>query len=191
MSDIHYIQRFFTKTRSGRGNTRPFIQYYPFRTYSSIFHKKDDVSKFLKEMFTCEYEEKEKECSSYKNKLMEYEVKEIEHVLTWHAVKAEYRGKGRQQHDTVQKYLIKNDEKVIATEVPVFNSTLHGFIDILRIDNNKIQIVDFKPNAKSENKDKVCNQLYNYRSLVSQFIDINKIQCLYFDDETCHEITYT
>ena len=33
---------------------------------------------------------------------------------------SEYHGEGRKQHDTVQKYFLENDEKTIATEIPVW-----------------------------------------------------------------------
>jgi len=189
MKTTDYITRFFPKQR-GR-----WTQYYPYRTYQGIFEEGANSSspllKYMSDVFKNPYQESDKECSTYKVKDLLFDVEEIESILVWHARKSNYMGKGRQQHDICQRYLIKNDPYCIATEIPMYNSDLCGFMDILRVKDDIVQIVDFKPHAATENKKKVANQLYNYRKILSEHIDIDTIECIYFDHLNCYKVNYT
>ncbi|MBI2663509.1 PD-(D/E)XK nuclease family protein [Candidatus Woesearchaeota archaeon] len=100
-------------------------------------------------------------------------------------------------HIKVQSFLIENDSKTIAVEVPIwmYNNEvdyytdlfktiqpLTGHIDILRMENDKIWIWDYKPN--SHNEEFASTQIYFYALMLSKRtgIDIEKFRCGYFDE---------
>ena len=101
-------------------------------------------------------------------------------------------------HQKVQVFMLENDNKTIAMEIPVwlmknefesfkrfFNSEkpLTGHIDILRIDDNKIWIWDYKPRASEEAF--ATTQLFFYALMLSKRIGISldNIRCGYFDEK--------
>ena len=83
----------------------------------------------------------------------------------------------KQRHQAIQDFMLTNDSTTIATEIPVyltkddilyfqsrgFNATslitqktpITGHIDILQIRNSLIHILDYKPDAKTENPIKI------------------------------------
>ena len=96
-------------------------------------------------------------------------------------------------HTKVQLFLLENDNKTIASEVPVWihpneleikkiNEVLTGHIDLLRIDNNKIWVWDYKPNASQEKY--ASTQLYFYTLMLSKrtSIPLENFRCGYFDE---------
>jgi hypothetical protein len=110
---------------------------------------------------------------------------------------AGYRGFGREQHPIVQRYLRYNDDKTIATEVPVYDDERNGFIDILRVHECHpvlgewmIEISDFKPDAAKEKK--ASAQVDKYRKLLSfcANVPIDKIFCSYNDDTDGYIVVY-
>lgn len=101
-------------------------------------------------------------------------------------------------HSRVQMFMLENDNKTIAVEVPlwlevnelekfqdIFKSTepLTGHIDLVRIEDNKIWIWDYKPNAKKEKF--AATQVYFYAYMLSKRtgVDLEKFMCGYFDDK--------
>jgi hypothetical protein len=104
-------------------------------------------------------------------------------------------------HSNVQMFMLSYDEKTIAMEVPIwlmpeelenfdeiFKETkpLTGHIDILRIENNKIWIWDFKPNAHREKY--ATTQTFFYALMLSKRtgISIENFMCGYFDDKNTY-----
>lgn len=104
-------------------------------------------------------------------------------------------------HSKVQMFMLENDDNTIAMEVPIwlqakeldgyktiFNTeeTLSGHIDVLRIEDNKIWIWDYKPNAHKEKY--ASTQVYFYAIMLSQRtgIPLEQFRCGYFD----HNHTY-
>lgn len=99
------------------------------------------------------------------------------------------------EHMKVQMFMLENDKKTIAMEVPVWflpeetkeypqfrgNFALTGHIDLLRIENNKIWIWDYKPNAESEKY--AATQTYFYALMLSKRTDIpiENFMCGWFD----------
>lgn len=92
--------------------------------------------------------------------------------------------------------MLENDKKSIAIEVPLwlhshelkdykkyFNSDepLTGHIDLLRIQDNKIWIWDYKPNAEKEKF--ATTQTYFYALMLSKRtgIPLKHFMCGYFD----------
>lgn len=104
-------------------------------------------------------------------------------------------------HSKVECFLLEHDESTIAVEVPlwmqhheldnfenIFNSkeALTGHIDILRIEDDKIWVWDFKPKA---NKEKYAHvQILFYALMLSKRsgIPLDKFNCGYFDEEDAY-----
>lgn len=103
-------------------------------------------------------------------------------------------------HSQVQVFMLENDSKTIAAEVPLWlqpeevdfyqslfktNDPLTGHIDLLRIDDNKIWVLDYKPNARLEKF--AATQVYFYALMLSKRtkIPIEKFRCGYFDMHDC------
>jgi len=94
--------------------------------------------------------------------------------------------------------MLENDNKTVAIEVPlwlnnnelslyneIFNSkdTLTGHIDILRIEDEKVWIWDYKPNAIKEKF--ASTQIYFYALMLSKRtgISLDNFRCGYFDSK--------
>jgi len=101
-------------------------------------------------------------------------------------------------HLNVQMFMLGFDNKTIAIEVPLwllpselpefkelFNSELplSGHIDIVRIEDGKIWIWDYKPNAHLEKF--ASTQTYFYALMLSKRtgISLENFMCGYFDDK--------
>ncbi len=104
-------------------------------------------------------------------------------------------------HMKVQMFLLQNDPKTIAIEVPVwlkydeiddfemrFNSKrpLTGHIDILRVEDGKIWVWDYKP--KAEKEEYASTQTLFYALMLSKRtgIGLEKFRCGYFDDKNTY-----
>ncbi|MFC1648062.1 PD-(D/E)XK nuclease family protein [Nanoarchaeota archaeon] len=97
-------------------------------------------------------------------------------------------------HSNVQVFMLQNDPGTLAVETPiwlekkehkpVFNDSLSGHIDILRKEDNKIWVWDYKPNAHREKY--ATTQTFFYALMLSQRtgIPLNKFMCGYFDQAT-------
>jgi len=100
-------------------------------------------------------------------------------------------------HSKVQVFMLENDNKTLAMEVPIWananelkiaypswkiNPPLTGHIDILRMEDGKIWIWDYKPNAAKEKY--AATQVYFYALMLSirTGIPIDKFGCGYFDN---------
>lgn len=104
----------------------------------------------------------------------------------------------RSNHSKVQVFMLENDTKSVAMEVPLWiypkelqqygdfmdlDFPLTGHIDLLRIENGKIWIWDYKPNAVKEKY--AVTQTFFYALMLSQRtgISLDKFMCGYFDDK--------
>ncbi|MBS3095542.1 PD-(D/E)XK nuclease family protein [Candidatus Woesearchaeota archaeon] len=102
----------------------------------------------------------------------------------------------KNNHSKVQVFMLEHDNKTIATEVPIWASkdevsqhmplfTNHDFItghiDLLRIEDGKIWVWDYKPNAQRE--EYATTQVYFYALMLSKRtgIDLSRFMCGYFD----------
>ena len=104
----------------------------------------------------------------------------------------------RENHPKVQVFLLENDDKTIAMEIPIWINPeelkdftnvfktklpLTGHIDILRIEDNKIWIWDYKPNSLEEKY--AATQVYFYALMLSKRtnISLDNFRCGYFDNK--------
>lgn len=100
-----------------------------------------------------------------------------------------------ERHKIVEDFILVNDAYTVAVEVPVWlweknlNIGISGHIDLLQIKNNKIYIMDFKPEARRENEQKVASQLHFYASGLSfrTKLSLDKFVCAWFDDKNYYE----
>src|SRR3989344_3752103 len=101
-------------------------------------------------------------------------------------------------HSQVQVFMLENDTKTLAVEVPIWmthlemenyfdlfktKKSLTGHIDVLRVEGDKIWIWDYKPNASKEKF--ASTQVYFYALMLSRRtgINLNNFRCGYFDDK--------
>ncbi len=101
-------------------------------------------------------------------------------------------------HIKVQSFMLENDDKTIAVEVPIWLyhnevdyyidlfktiEPLTGHIDILRLEDNKIWVWDYKPN--SNNEEFASTQIYFYALMLSKRtkIDLDNFRCGYFNKD--------
>ena len=102
----------------------------------------------------------------------------------------------RDAHSKVQMFMLENDNNTIAMEVPLWlhahefdgyqtifqsNEPLSGHIDVLRLEDEKIWIWDYKPNAHKEKY--AATQVYFYAIMLSKRtgIPLEQFRCGYFD----------
>ncbi len=105
-------------------------------------------------------------------------------------------GRYTSNHSKVQVFMLENDDKTIAVEVPIWikedelenynqifktKEPLTGHIDLLRIEDGKVWVWDYKPNAHKEKF--ATTQTYFYALMLSRRtgVDIEKFRCGYFD----------
>lgn len=101
-------------------------------------------------------------------------------------------------HSKVQVFMLENDNKTIAVEVPIWlmsnelknyknifktKEVLSGHVDILRVEDYKIWVWDYKPNADRE--DYAITQVNFYALMLSKRtgIKLSNFRCGYFDDK--------
>lgn len=178
------IQRQFKVQRGERAIV------YPFTTYNIIFHHDKITDPILKK--ACEYLK-----VVFQNGVpvgLESVTQQPELMVnTFRAVATDevklcaasnFKGAGNKQHDIVQQHFLKNDKYTIGIEVPIFDDKLLGHIDILRVLPDKIQILDFKPNAHKETK--AASQIFRYRKMLRGFLPHIKIEAAYFDENAIY-----
>lgn len=106
-------------------------------------------------------------------------------------------------HMNVQMFMLAYDSKTVAIEVPIWlepsefsgfedlfgsDLSLSGHIDILRVEDGRIWVWDYKPNARREKY--ADTQVYFYALMLSKRsgIPLEKFMCGYFDDK--HVFTF-
>jgi hypothetical protein len=102
-------------------------------------------------------------------------------------------------HSNVQVFMLSYDSKTLGVEVPIWlmpdelsryeelfasKEPLSGHIDVLRLEDDKLWIWDYKPNAIKEKY--ASTQTYFYSIMLSKRtgIPLDKFMCGYFDDKT-------
>ena len=104
-------------------------------------------------------------------------------------------------HSNVQMFMLQNDNNTISIEVPIwmfdtelssyhqiFESTdpLTGHIDALRIEDGKVWIWDYKPNARKEKYASTQTNFYALMLSKRAGIPLDNFRCGYFDDEDAY-----
>ena len=104
-------------------------------------------------------------------------------------------------HSKVEVFMLEKDDKTIAVEVPIWlmpheldqfselfdsEDPLTGHIDILRIEEGKIWIWDFKPKADKEKHAHVQTLFYAIMLSKRTGIGLENFMCGYFDENTSY-----
>jgi len=104
-------------------------------------------------------------------------------------------------HTNVQMHMLNYDSKTIAVEVPLWadacehphhqrifesDEPLSGHIDVLRIEDDKIWVWDFKPKAHLEKY--ASTQTFFYALMLAKRtgIPLSNFRCGYFDENTAY-----
>lgn len=105
-----------------------------------------------------------------------------------------------ERHEQVQVYMLENDRCTVAMEVPLWinyqeagvfqelmtsDQCLSGHLDLLAIEDGRVWIWDYKPNACKQRW--VHVQLSAYALMLSHRtgVSLKNIRCGYFDDQFC------
>jgi len=192
------IIRKFTKERK-QANGNIFIQTFAFKTYSFIWGLPKD-NETLSKLFTyfqqlfidgIVRDEKDRKSPSSMRQIFQ-EVSKIDSDLIKFAQDSDFERSEGYQHQIVGNYLLYNDPKTIACEIPVWDDEMSGYIDHIRYykDLDMLDVIDFKPNA-AQNK-KAATQLKYYRQLLHERtgIPLDKIMGTYFDDKNAYSLTF-
>jgi hypothetical protein len=106
--------------------------------------------------------------------------------------------KFKSRHENVEKYFLINDPKSIACEIPVWvepaelsdyrnvfhtDNPLTGHIDLVRYEDHKIAVWDYKPKASKEVTATTQVFLYALMLSVRTGISLNHFICGYFDEK--------
>ena len=102
-------------------------------------------------------------------------------------------------HGNVQLWMMRNDPKTISIELPLWlnedelseqgfsydtKGSLSGHIDVLRIEDGKIWVWDFKPKAEKEKYADTQTLMYTLMLSHRTKIPLEKFMCGYFDEKT-------
>ena len=106
--------------------------------------------------------------------------------------------KYKSAHFNVQMWMLLHDSKTICIEVPLWLDSgehpaleqflgtcgpLSGHIDLLRVENGKIWIWDYKPNAAKEKYASMQTFLYAIMLSERTKIPLEEFRCGYFDEQ--------
>lgn len=114
----------------------------------------------------------------------------------------------KQRHEKVQEFMLINDSTTIAVEIPVYltnddieyfkkrnftiklesyKTPITGHIDVLQIRNNKIHILDYKPEAKKEKKAVKQLTIYTLALASRTKLALKYFKCAWFDEKNYFE----
>jgi hypothetical protein len=91
-----------------------------------------------------------------------------------------FKDRLKPNHDHILKHILREDNKSIATEIPIWTKipkSLTGHIDLLRNEEDIIQVVDYKPEG---NFIRSLPQVAYYGFLIKRKFDQN-VQCISFN----------
>ncbi|MBI2670654.1 PD-(D/E)XK nuclease family protein [Candidatus Woesearchaeota archaeon] len=123
------------------------------------------------------------------------------HEICTLAIEALRLANSRNAHTAIEIFFLNNDEKTIAVEVPLWlepneiayfkdlfksEHPLTGHIDILRLEDNKIWIWDYKPNSSQEIYAATQTFFYAYMLSKRTNIPLGNFRCGYFDSNCAY-----
>ncbi len=158
-----------------------------------------ELQSFLESVFSCcpnEYFERGLRGSKFKLKLPVDLVHADGHEISYLTKLGLEANKDRYSsaHSKVQVFMLENDDKTVAMEVPLWmtpeelesdlfqiEEPFTGHIDLLAIEDGKIWVWDYKPNASLERY--ASTQVFMYALMLSKRtgISLDNFRCGYFD----------
>ena len=95
---------------------------------------------------------------------------------------------GKPGHEPILKNILIKDRNSIAIEVPIWNSVknknITGHIDLIQVVNNKIKVLDYKPEG---NFLLSLPQVAMYGFLLKSILNIKSLKCVSFNKEKAWE----
>jgi len=106
------------------------------------------------------------------------------------------RERFKDKHSKIQTFMLENDDNTLAMEVPIWlmpnelaryeslfksNEILTGHIDILRVEDGKVWVWDYKPNAHQEIYASTQTFFYAYMLSKRTSMPLDDFRCGYFD----------
>ena len=99
------------------------------------------------------------------------------------------------RHEILKNFMIINDKRTIACEVPVwfwekyFNLGISGHIDVIQIRRGNIYIMEYKPENSKENDKNLASKLFLYAYGLSfrTKIPLTRFRCAWFNENNYYE----
>lgn len=186
--------------------------FYQYRVHTSKLNELvngnfANLKNYLESMFTScpdKYFWNGPRSSSLKFNLSNLNIKNVANhelcILTHYGLEKN-RERYQTNHSRVQVFMLEHDKASIASEVPIWLNPLElgsyaeilnsqepltGHIDLLRIQDNNIWILDYKPNAAREKY--AATQIFFYALMLSKRtnIPLENFRCGYFDSLNCY-----
>lgn len=187
------ISRTFTRTLSSGHELR-----YEYRVFESVLLRRDRLDQYLADCYEQGHPDFDEFESPSEQATPVAKIQPIDTPLIAKAMEANYRGKGNQQHDHLQKHFLLRDRETLATEVPLWinaeespnDQNWCGHLDLLRITPQKVQCLDFKPNAKREKKAGSQVLRYMFMLHIRTGIPLSVIEGIYFDDQDAYLVNF-
>lgn len=156
---------------------------------------------YLRDVFINGKPEGERASISGLSPLMVQSKQEKNEDIVGACLRSNYRGRGKYQHETVQKYFLEFVGGTIAYEVPVWDDESIGHIDLVRIrrvaNAETVEVLDFKPDAKKEKN--ASSQVYRYAKILEKNLkmllthsankSIVQVHAGYFDDRHYYSVS--
>lgn len=138
--------------------------------------------------------------SSQAKKEVEVDIKQLDHevkLLARLGLESDYYSSA---HMNVQMFMLGYDSKTVSIETPVWmnkdeqektgffasDESLTGHIDLVRIEDDKIWIWDYKPDAHKEKHAHVQTFLYALMLSKRTNIPLSRFRCGYFDEKNVY-----
>jgi len=110
----------------------------------------------------------------------------------------------KKRHDVLQRFMLINDSCTVACEVPVYIlpsdmkdyvkvfgdfESVTGHIDVLQVRFGRIYVLDYKPDADKEKREKVMSQLFVYFLCLAKRtkVPMRYFRCAWFDSSGYYE----
>lgn len=169
--------------------------YFNFKTKSRIFDDgSHNIHGYLQTIVIEGRKSFKKSPSS--EKLLVLDVEKIDSIVVQLAQESDYENCEGYQHRKVQSYFMSADNRTVAVELPVWSEEMDmsGFADIIRHfpahgdQPETFQLLDFKPNSKSEKK--AATQLHYTKKMLCEraLIKPEQVHCIYFDNQAAYKV---
>lgn len=182
----------------------PWPYHYYVDVNNSSLNKHAKLKPYLLSMFSdCPHEKflDGPRSSSLKTKSEAKLVEIPQHEVCSFAQKGNEWGMQGTAHGNVQLWMMQQDEKTIGVEIPIWfdedelsqydlvldkKGPLSGHIDVLRVEDGKIWVWDYKPKAAKEKF--ADTQVLMYAAMLSHRtgISLENFMCGYFDEHTSY-----
>jgi transposase-like protein len=105
----------------------------------------------------------------------------------------------KERHQVIENFFLINDSVTMATEIPVyilkkesdFENDLVGHIDLIQVRNNKIHILDYKPEIENQNNSITQLSLYAKALSIRTSLPESYFVCAYFNENGYYQFNFS